>query len=233
MRRNGADVGFPCLPKMARLVYPVAMRLALTLALLAPPLAAQELTAPEASLLPRIIDTLCMDLIPDRNGCETAVLLTSQQDDLTADLVIFTDRREGNDQTVETVMLARSMVFNGWAFGQSPSLEASGNSLRVNSEQTGIGRYGWEQTLTLAWRDGTVTLAGITHAAFDRATLRNMRCDVNLLSGDWEYTFNDGDAEPVGGFGGGPRLAVPAASWFWENDLPEVCAPPMSWMFED
>jgi hypothetical protein len=189
------------------------------------PASAQDLTASEAATLPRILDTLCLDLIPDRIGCETAVLLTSQTDDLAADLVIFSDRREGVRRNSDIIAVARNLVFNGWAFGQSPLLEDANGSLRVLAEQTGVGRTPWTETLTLAWRNGAVQVAGLTYTARDRLNTAYMTCDVNLLTGRWETLSGVGalDTPAEESQGRAAPMAAPVETWSVETPRPAVC----------
>lgn len=56
--------------------------------------------------------------------------------------------------------------------------------MRVISQNYGIGRNRWEQTLTLAYREGAFVLAGFTYNWYDSLDLENSgTCDVNLLTG--------------------------------------------------
>lgn len=159
-------------------------RLAALAALLASP-AAADLTAAEAEVLPRIVSAVQIDLLPDRDGAEQAVLLTSTDPDaFAADLVILTGPMDSAPGT--PVVLARGAAYLGGLYGQSPWLEVAQNgSLLLRSEQIAIGRDAWEMTLTLAAREGRVLVAGLTHTSWDRATAGSSRCDWNLLTGNW------------------------------------------------
>ena len=97
-----------------------------------------------------------------------------------------------NQHPIEAEMLvvARNLVWAGLMGGQVPSLEVSAQgSLLVKSEQTGIGRSPWEQTLTLAERDGELRVAGYTFGQWDRLTAGTAVCDWNLLTGNWTMSF--------------------------------------------
>ncbi len=207
------------------------MRMTLIAAALvcAAPAAAQDLSEAEASILPRLIDSLCIDLVEGRTGCETAVLLTSETEPDSADLVIFTDRRAHGEMSILEVV--RNISFNGPMFGQTPWLEQAENgSLLLQSEQIGIGRSPWNQTLTIAFRDGAFVVAGLTYSTYDRIAAGGANCDVNFLTGDWEifaerpnpeteetiYEANEtGQMAPAR-----PLLA----EWNWTAPLPEPCS---------
>lgn len=165
-------------------------------ALLAAPAFAQ--TAPttqaEAAVLPRIIDTLCLNLVDAINGCETAVLLMSDTVPDTADLLIFSDRRAQDPQ--EILIVVRGIAFNGPWFGMSPSLERADNgSLRLIEEQVGMGRSPWTNVLTIAHRDGAFVVAGRNYSTYDRIEGGFFSCDINLLTGDWTSTAERPDPD--------------------------------------
>ena len=131
--------------------------LALPIAL-ASPLAAQDLTTSEADLLPRVIDSLCIDLVEAHNGCEPLAVI-------------------------------RQIAFNGAMWGMSPSLEAGEDgALLLNSEQTGIGRHPWLQTLRIAYLDEDTGFAGFAiigyhYTTYDRMSAAGFTCDFDMGSG--------------------------------------------------
>ncbi len=198
---------------------------ALTLAA-APPAAAQ--TPAETAVLPRIIDTLCLDLVEALNGCETAVLLASETAPDTADLVILSDRRAAEPQTV--LALVRGMAFDGPLFGQAPRLEAGpGNALRLVAEQIGIGRSPWSQALTIVHRGDGFLVAGLTYETYDRVVGGSLVCDVNLLTGDWATTAERVNMETgtvtferaqTGRIAG---ARPPVTDWRADDPLPQPC----------
>ena len=142
---------------------------------------AQGLDSDETATLARLIASDCLDIVPDGIGCEQVILLASDSEPDRADLIILTDRRSG---AAVPLLVARGIVFNGAMFGMSPSVSRSdGGSLLLNSEQTGIGRYPWSETLTLAWREGDFVVAGYSWSTYDRALGGYAACDVNLLTG--------------------------------------------------
>lgn len=169
--------------------------ISLALATAAPSTAVPQdaLTVAEAELLPRIIDSVCADLVEERIGCEQVLLLASATTPDRADLIVLSDWRD--DPASEPLLIARSAVFNGRLWGMAPSLDISDTgSLLVTSEQTGIGRFPWHQTLTIAHRDGRFVLAGFTYSTHDRAAGGGMTCDVNLLTGDYTVDARRVDA---------------------------------------
>lgn len=194
---------------------------------------AQDLTEAETHVLPRLIDSICVDLIEERNGCETAVLLSSSDEPDAADLVILSDRRATDPQ--EILATVRGIAFNGPLFGQAPSLEQSENgSLLVHAEQIGIGRSPWTETLTLAYREGAFVVAGRTFSTYDRIALGDFSCDVNLLTGDWvshAQRSNGETGDPIyqseqSGRVEGAR--IPLAEWNRDIQLPQPCLDEMS-----
>ncbi|WJY21450.1 hypothetical protein QTA57_17125 [Fontisubflavum oceani] len=193
------------------------------------PVWADGLSAPEAALLPRIIDHGCFDIRSDLNGCESVILLTSETDPDAADLVIYPDRRTGD--ATGPLLLARAVAFNGSMWGTSPSLaQADNGSLLVHSEQSGIGRAPWFQTLTIAWRDDAFVVAGFSYATYDRLTARDFHCDLNILTGDYTHELRipepggDGDRdEVIADQGRGPGAHIPLTDWDVFGPLPAPC----------
>ncbi len=204
--------------------------LAFALGLLAvTPVSAQEMSEAEAQVLPRLIDSLCIDLVEGRNGCETAVLLASVEEPDAADLVIFSDRRAFDEQV--TLLVVRNIAFNGPMFGQAPWLEQAENgSLLLLSEQIGIGRSPWSETLTISFRDSAFLVTGRTYSTYDRIAGGNFTCDVNLLTGDWTASAvrtngETGDVvyetNPSGNMEG---TRTRLADWSWDRPMPAPCS---------
>lgn len=211
--------------------------LAAALVLCAGEAPAQDLDAGEAATLPRLIASGCFD-IHDSTGCETVILLESAEEADTADLVILTDRR--TEPPAAPLLVVRSVAFNGAMWGMAPSLEQAPNgSLLLHSEQTGIGRYPWTQTLTLAFREGEFLVAGFSYSTYDRALGHNFGCDLNLLTGRYEATLvrvTDPDAgteeaTDLGGRTAPERVAVRA--WDAFRPLPAPCAEAMDGFYDE
>lgn len=170
--------------------------LTLFAALLASPATAQDLTLAEADTLPRLIDSLCVDIHP-LNGCEQVILLTSRDDESSADLVILSDRRLQDDPGAPLLVL-RDAAYNGSMWGMSPSLEdGEGRTLLLRSEQSGIGRHPWFQTLRIGWQENAFRVQGFGYSSYDRFTSGGYSCSLDYDSGDWvaEATWVDPESE--------------------------------------
>ncbi len=168
--------------------------LALGLPIAAGPAGADSLNPSEAEILPRLIDSLCVDLVEDSIGCEQVLVLASDTQPDRADLIILTDWRE--DPGSQPLLIARNVVFNGEMWGMAPDLAAAENgSLMLSSQQSGIGRFPWFQTYTIAFRDNRFVLAGFSYSTYDRAAGGSMNCDVNLLTGDYTVEATSVDPE--------------------------------------
>lgn len=178
---------------------------------LALPATAQTLTGSETATLPRLIASACLDLIADSNGCEAVILLASQIEPDTADLIVLTDRRT----------------------------DPASAPLLVHAEQTGIGRFAWTQTLTLAWRDGAFVVVGYTRSDHDRIEAASASCDVNLITGDYVIEAVRGglDDQPetilLDRTGRGASMALTASAWTTETPTPAVCDEAFALIFAD
>ncbi len=161
-----------------------------------PALAQPSLPQAEGAVLPRLIDSLCEDFVREHNGCEQVILLASETEPDQADLIILTDWR--TDPASAPLLIARNIAYNGAMWGMAPSLERAENgSLLLRSEQSGIGRFPWFQTLTIANRDGGFVLAGFSYSSYDRARGGGMSCDVNFLTGAYMVEATRVDPESL------------------------------------
>ena len=200
--------------------------LALTVLLLssASPAPAQEIGPDEASVLPRLIDSLCID-IHDNIGCEALVLLASVDQPDAADLLILTDHRDGG----APLLVARNVVFNGAMWGMAPYVERrDGEGFFLHSEQTGVGRHPWTQTLTVVWREGRFVVSGYTFTSYDRIENDSYSCDINLRTGAYvsEVAIVDHETETedvTREAGTGPVIDIALEDWARDWREPEVC----------
>jgi len=159
------------------------------------PADAQDLPPEEAATLPRLIDSLCIDL-HDLNGCEQAILLESVTEPDTADLIILSDRR--GEDGAQVLLIHRDAAFNGAMWGMSPSLDADETgTLRLHSEQSGIGRHPWFRTLTIGWHESDFRVLRFEQSTYDRFSSSSFACTVDYLSGDWraEVAWMDPETE--------------------------------------
>lgn len=191
-------------------------------------LADQTLLPDETAVLARLISSACIDLVDEHTGCEQVILLQSTTEPDRADLVILTDWR--TDPPSAPLLVARNIVFNGAMWGMAPSLaEADNGSLLLNSEQSGIGRFPWFETLTLAWRDGAFVVAGFSYSTYDRALGGHMSCDVDLLTGGYTVDATGYDSEGLAEFplldeaGIGESLRIAAEDWSAAGVFPAAC----------
>lgn len=148
--------------------------------LLAPNTAlAHSVTVTPETTLAQVEADLNGDGVPDR-----AILLRMKEGD-DAMLVIW----KGPDLQHPTV-ITDAIIWAGGP-GQIPELHLAENgSLQVISQNYGIGRDRWQQTLTIAYRKGRYMLAGYTYEWYDSLDLENSgSCDVNLFNGRGFLSF--------------------------------------------
>ncbi|MEJ6395304.1 hypothetical protein V8J82_18730 [Gymnodinialimonas sp. 2305UL16-5] len=140
------------------------------------------MTPAEATTLPRVIDTLCLDLIEDSLDCEQIFLLASESDPDVADLVVLGHREARPPSAL--LLVARGITFNGRMWDDAPSLEQSEDGhLLVQSQQFGAGRYPWFETLTLAEHEGHVRIIEYGFSNYGRLDQSGMSCGVDLITG--------------------------------------------------
>ncbi len=200
--------------------------------LAASPLTAQDLTLTEADFLPRIIDTLCLDLVDTSTGCEQVFLLSNADAPDTADLIILTDRR--TDPGGQPLLILRSAFFNGAMWGMSPALEATDNGqLNIRSEQIGIGRSPWMQTVTVSWDISRFVMTTFTYATYDRALGGSYDCAVDFVAGTAIAVISDSESNPVEDFAATIAATSPAISGISAFDaLPDFCETTIQRYFE-
>lgn len=105
--------------------------------------------------------------------------------------------------------------------GQQPELAVTPQgSVQVISMNESIGRDRWHLTLTLAYRDGAVRVAGYTWNEYD--TLDNdawTDCDLNLLTGRGLRKQEKGERKVRTSL-----PALPVTEWNYEKiEQPDVC----------
>lgn len=202
--------------------------LAVPVALIGVSAAAQPvLPADEAAILPRIVQAVQVDISDEYIGAERAILLASGDPDASsADLVILVgapDERVG-----QPIAIGRNLLWMGQMAGQIPQLEVTSNhGLKVRAEQIGIGRNAWEETLTLAEREGEIRIAGYTLKQWDRLTAASATCDWNLLTGRWVQDISpsaDSELSAIHKEGGQPAHYL-LSDWRMDDQgWPDFCA---------
>ncbi len=175
-------------------------------AVLAGPVAAE--TAPVTVAPEKVLSSVTADWNDDAR-MDRAVLV---EGDGVADLIVYLS---DGDNGMMPAAYAPGMVGSGINWGTLPGLVLTAkNGLQVHSENDAIGRYRWDQVLTLAWRNGQFVVAGITYAVRDTLnTEAGGGCDINLLTG--KGTSN-GKAVTVA------AAAIPVAQWS-DDKLPAAC----------
>lgn len=204
--------------------------------LAASPLNAQDLTLPEADLLPRIIDFLCVDMVDETNGCEQIYLVASTEEVDTADLVILTDRR--TDPGGAPLLIVRQVAFNGAMWGMAPSLEETEDgALRLHSEQTGIGRHPWMQSLEIGYRNDAFLVTGFHYTTYDRISAAGFTCDFDMDGGYVRTEMRTIDPETereteiVQGYNVTPTTP-PLDLWDAFQSMPDPCSDGLSEFFD-
>lgn len=150
-------------------------------------------------------ETLRLDLTGD--GTSDQVLLAFEGADA-ARLVLRTERGW------------HSLPWTVWrgGIGQQPALRHTpSGSIQVIAGNAAIGRYRWEETRTLAWREGQLQLAGYTYRWHDTLDPDAFgHCDLNLLTGRGFRQLGT-DRSPIRH----PPARINAADW--DGTPPEIC----------
>jgi len=117
------------------------------------------------------------------------------------------------------VIFAGDIAWIG-GIGQQPELSLAANgSVKLVSMNEAIGRNRWHKTLTIAFRDGTYRVAGMTYDWYDTLELSdNGECDLNLLNGKGFLT-RDGNKSAVRT----KLTALPVTAWKDGMPLPPAC----------
>jgi hypothetical protein len=122
----------------------------------------------------------------DMNGdgrFDRAVLV---EEDDTVTLLVYLSAPDRDDRRDRRLAIVKPAVaWNGGMWGQQPSLEVNARgSLLVRSANESIGRDRWSQTLTVAYKNGTFLVAGLTFNRRDSLDPEAATaCDLNYLSG--------------------------------------------------
>lgn len=146
---------------------------------------APALAEPPSFGADRIVSVATGDV--NRDGEPDAVMLIAPADAKSdADNGLLVLLGEGGENTVQFSAFVRDFVWGDMiGYGRRPSVTIDQRgSVLVNAHNDAIGRDRWTETLTLAWRDGGLVVAGYTYRAYD--TLEpdhTSSCDLNLLTG--------------------------------------------------
>jgi len=204
-------------------------------------LAASEVAADD-TLAPfdRVLDMLCVDLI-DEIGCERVFLLTNEDDDDVADLLILPNALiEGTTP----ILAVEKALWRGGMFGDGPYLGTTDSgALTLTEELIGSGRNPFINVYTIVERGGVLTVAGHTYSTYDRLDNSTFGCDVNLLTGgynasatppqidlDTDELINDDRVFEQSGRGDVGAFAL--ADLDYQNPWPEICRTNYDLFFE-
>lgn len=150
------------------------------------------------------------------NGDTDRAILV-ENGDSGADLYIYRALEPSFDpaKPPKPALLKKNAAWSGGIWGSRPSLESNAKgSLLIKSENTGIGRDKWTQTLTVVHRNGAFIVAGLTRSAYDSLEPNSAHsCDLNFLSGKGK---KDGKAVDV------KTPATKLADWS-DDALPKEC----------
>lgn len=145
--------------------------------------------------LDRIASVASGDL--DGDGAHDAALLIAPGPDSAEDHALVILRGTGFDEgALEPWLVFRNAAWGGGPggmVGNRPAVRfTDAGSLQLLSKNEAIGRNRWNQTVTLAWRDGRLLVAGFTYAFRDTLDLdADGGCDINVLTGRGVVVDND------------------------------------------
>ncbi len=124
----------------------------------------------------------------NKDGAQDLALLVAPGDD--SDMISIDIFLQSDDhKLLKPAAKARDKIFGNYShdglYGNDPDIKALGNgSIAVTSQQSAIGRNRWEQTLTIAYRNGDFVVAGYTYSYYDTLDPDSAgKCDYNVLSG--------------------------------------------------
>lgn len=136
----------------------------------------------------------------DGDGARDAALLVAPDADSTDDHALIVLRGTGFDEGAMEPWLSFADAAwggTGMMVGNRPSVDfTDAGSLLLKSGNEAIGRNRWFQTVTLAWRDETLLVAGFTYSFYDTLDPEaNGGCDINILTGSGISTANGRDSD--------------------------------------
>ncbi|MEZ5752244.1 MAG: hypothetical protein R3D60_09865 [Paracoccaceae bacterium] len=169
------------------------------------------------------VGTLLSVTSGDWNGdeYEDAAMLIQAEDGL-ADLIVYW----GSFQGMRADFTLPSVVFAGPMAGQTPQLRRrSDSAFDILTEQTGVGRTPWSQAITVAYRGGSLMVAGFDHGFYDRLDLSHYgNCSVNLLTNRFSLTVAPGDGAPERHDEGVTEASSFPLRDLTESFMPTICA---------
>ncbi len=165
---------------------------------------------------PRLQDVLsAVTLSFGDDGALDRAVLTRSEDDATLTIYRGVPAPEKGAAPLKPALVKAGVAWAGQMWGTLPSLSVNGRgSLVITSGNDAIGRDRWHQALTVAYRDGTYVVIGITRDHRDTLDPKaGGSCDLNLSTGR-----GTADGRPVTV----PAVPIPLATWS-DDSLPKVC----------
>lgn len=132
----------------------------------------------------------------NKDGAPDLAMLIAPAEGSDSDMVSISILLQSNDHALlKPAVEARDKISGNYRhdglYGNDPDIKALGNgSIAVTSQNSAIGRNRWEQTLTIAYRNGDFVVAGYTYSYYDTLEPDAAgKCDYNVLTG--KATVND------------------------------------------
>jgi len=120
-------------------------------------------------------------------GGDTDRAVLVENGDAGADLYIYRNLEPARDLSTpaKPALAKKDAAWSGGMWGQRPSLETNAKgALLIKSENTGVGRDRWTETLTVVYRNREFVVAGLTRESYDTLDPNAAHsCDLNFLTG--------------------------------------------------
>lgn len=138
-----------------------------------------DMTKALTEIYGRVLSAVTVDLNEDGTMDRAILSLSPGKED--ADLYIILSVTEANPQFYEK----KGIVWAGTMWGTLPSLKVNQRgSIVVESENVGIGRFKWNQSMTIVLRQNQLLVGGFSYNYFDGIDPeKGGSCDLNLLAG--------------------------------------------------
>lgn len=145
-----------------------------------------------ASASPALATDLIINAtVGDFNGDgsqDLATLIIDDDGDVTQigmEIYLRDNERDVLTQEVSAKNLFWGSASNRALRGMEPTISTAPNgSILVHTKNDAVGRNRWDQTVTIAYRDGAFVVAGFTYSYRDTLARSDTgQCDINLLTG--------------------------------------------------
>jgi hypothetical protein len=122
----------------------------------------------------------------NRDDSQDLVVIAQPAEDSDEDNGVYIYLADPSEARLKLTVAAPNKVWgNLTLFGQEPGVTALANgSIKLTSQNSAVGRDRWEQSLTIAYRNGQFVVAGYTYSSYDTLEPNNTsQCDLNVLTG--------------------------------------------------